>query len=66
MKQALTLWVQVDGISRPINLAFPNLKQGVKAGTALLIRRPEVARVELRGKRDVLWATERADWEGWL
>ena len=62
MRQHLTLWVQVDEISSPINLDFPNQKQGIKAGTALLIRRPDVEAVELRGKRDVLWRSAREDW----
>ena len=47
-------------------MSFPNVFRGKAAAQALIIRRPEVEAVELRGAREVLYRTEKSEWEGWL
>jgi hypothetical protein len=66
VKKQLRIYLKIAGSWTCPGMSFPNVMRGTAAAQALIIRRPEVEAVELRGAREVLYRTERSEWEGWL
>lgn len=62
----LTLWIEVEGEMKPVSITCSKWR-AQSVADALIIQRPNVDAVEVRGERgEVIHRTTRQDWEGWL